>query len=60
MVHVPSRFSGKPANWYARKTIVARRRATIAAREGRQRWAELWERAALTAAATWLDYLDAH
>ena len=57
-MHIPARFSGDPGVWYARKTIVARRRATLAARHGRTSWAILWDRAALRSATTWREFLD--
>jgi hypothetical protein len=57
-MYIPKRFAGKPAVWFGRKTVVARRRATVAAREGRAAWAALWERAARLNAGAWNDYLD--
>jgi hypothetical protein len=58
-MHTPARFASNRAAWLARKTIVARRKATKAAREGRAAWAARWDAAALACAEAWRDYLDA-
>lgn len=53
------RHPHRSAPWYARRTIVARRRATLAARAGREAWAARWGRLALVYADAWRDMLDA-
>lgn len=54
-MHVPPRFRHNRAAWYARKLIVATRRAAAAHAEGRTAWADRWHLAARINREAWLE-----